>query len=125
MLRTSLFVAALTMAGAASAQKMPLPQFVAKGTALEKKGPLALFNRGEIKALQTELQGANAALKAEYQANEKAGRKQAFCPVKGQAFKMDARELLAAFRAIPPAQARTMTTTDGMRVLLARRFPCA
>jgi hypothetical protein len=112
------------VAGAAGAQNMPLPTFVQKGTSLEKKGPLALLSRGEIRLLQTEMGAANKALVAEYEANKKAGRKQAYCPVKGQKVQIGARQLLAELRAIPAAQARTMTTTDGLRLILARRMPC-
>ncbi len=108
----------------AAAQKMPLQSFVERGTKLEKKGPLALFSRGEIKLLQTEMQAANKAVIAEYEANKKSGARQAFCPVKGQKYELGAQQLLAQLRAIPPAQARTMTTTDGMRHLIAKRFPC-
>jgi hypothetical protein len=108
----------------AAAQNMPLPNFVERGTKLETKGPLALFSRGEIKLLQTELQAANKAVIAEYEANKKSGGRQAFCPVKGQKYQLGAQQLLAQLRAIPAAQARTMTTTDGMRHLIAKRFPC-
>ena len=115
---------ALGAAGSAAAQTMPLTKFVERGTALEKKGPLALFSRGEISALQTEMQGANKAVVAEYQVAKKAGRKTAFCPVKGEKYQLGAQQLLAELRAIPAAQARSMTTTDGMRHLLAKRYPC-
>jgi hypothetical protein len=108
----------------AAAQKMPLQSFVERGTKLEKKGPLALFSRGEIKLLQNEMQAANKAVIAEYEANKKSGARQAFCPVKGQKYQLSAQQLLAQLRAIPPAQARTMNTTDGMRHLIAKRFPC-
>ena len=123
-MRTFLLVAGLLSASAAGAQNMPLTTFVQKGTALEKKGPLALFSRGEIKLLQTEMQAANKIVVAEYEANKKSGAKQAFCPVKGQKYQLGAKQLLAELRAIPQARARTMTTTDGMRQLLANRFPC-
>jgi hypothetical protein len=108
----------------AAAQNMPLPQFLDRATKLEKKGPLALLSRGEIKALQTEMQGANKAVVAEHAAKKKSGAKQAFCPVKGDKYQLGAKELLTQFRAIPAAQARSMTTTDGMRHLLAKRYPC-
>jgi hypothetical protein len=108
----------------AAAQNMPLTSFVERGTKLEKKGPLALFQRGEIRALQTEMQAANKAVLAETQANKKSGAKQSFCPVKGQKYQLGAKQLLSELRAIPAAQARTMTTTDGLRHLLKKRFPC-
>jgi hypothetical protein len=103
---------------------MPLTSFVERGTKLEKKGPMALFHRGEISALQAEMQAANKVVVAEYEAKKKSGAKQAFCPVKGEKFQLGAQQLLAQLRAIPAAQARTMTTADGMRHLLAKRFPC-
>jgi hypothetical protein len=117
-------VLALGVATPAAAQKMPLPQFIERATKLEKKGPLALFSRGEIKALQTEMQGANKVVMAEYQSNKKTGAKQAFCPVQGEKYEIGAQQLIAQLRAIPAGQARTMTTTDGMRHLIAKRFPC-
>ena len=109
----------------AVAQNMPLPQFLDRATKLEKKGPMALFSRGEIKALQSEMQGANKAVVAEYRAREKSGAKQFFCPVKGEKYQLGVKELLGQLRAIPAGQARGMTTADGMRHLLARRYPCA
>lgn len=117
--------AMLCWGASAAAQSMPLPTFVARATALEKKGAMALFHRGEIRALQTEMKGATEALKAERQAAEKAGRPPAYCPPRGQAsVRMDARQMIAELRAIPAAEARTMTTTDGVRAMLRRRFPC-
>ncbi|GAA3996567.1 hypothetical protein [Sphingomonas humi] len=103
---------------------MPLPVFVERATKLESKGPLALFSRGEISVLQSEMQGANKSVVAEYQARKASGAKQAFCPVKGEKYQLGVKELMAKLRAIPAAQARTMTTTDAMRHLLAKRYPC-
>jgi hypothetical protein len=123
-MRAALFCICVCVAGSASAQNMPLTSFVERGTKLEKKGPMALFHRGEITALQTEMQAANKVVVAEYKAKKKSGAKQAFCPVKGEKFQLGAQQLLAQLRAIPAAQARTMTTADGMRHLLAKRFPC-
>jgi hypothetical protein len=116
---------ALGSAAAASAQAMPLPTFLERATALEKKGPLALFHRGEINALFTEMKGASDQLKAERLAAEKAGRPAAFCPPAGQkGVSFSSTELLRELRAIPAAQARSMTMTDAMRTVLARRYPC-
>ena len=123
-MRSVVFLVALSLAGAAQAQNMPLTTFVERGTKLEKKGPMALFHRGEIRALQTEMQAANKAVIAEYEANKKSGAKQTFCPVKGQGYRLKPQQLLAQLRAIPAGQARTMTTTDGMRHILKKRFPC-
>ena len=116
---------AAALAAPAAAQNMPLNSFVQRGTALEKKGPMALFHKGEISALMTEMKGASEAVRAERLAAEKAGRKGVYCPpAKGKGQAMGAQKLLAELRAIPAAQARTMTTTDGMRYVVARHYPC-
>lgn len=111
-------------AGPAAAQNMPLPQFLTRATKLENKGAMAIFSPGELKALQTEMQGANKAVVADYQARKASGGRQAFCPVKGEKYQLGAKELLTQLRAIPAAQARSMTTTDAMRHMLAKRYPC-
>jgi hypothetical protein len=125
-MRASLFCICVFVAGAASAQNMALTTFVERGTKLEKKGAMALFHRGEIRALQTEMQGASTKLREERLAAERAGRKPAYCPPANgqQGLRMDPREMLSELRAIPAPKARTMTTADGFRLLLARRFPC-
>lgn len=105
---------------------MPLGTFLDRATALEKKGAMALFQRGELRLLQAEMKGASDAVRAERLAAEKAGRKPPFCPPKGQAaVRMSPKQLLSELRAIPAAQARTMTVTDGFRAMLARRYPCS
>lgn len=117
-------VLATVCAAPATAQTMPLPVFLERANKLQGKGPLAVFSRGEIKVLQTEMQGANKAVIADYQANKKTGAKQAFCPVKGEKYQLGPMELLNQLRAIPAVQARTMTTKDAMRHLIAKRYPC-
>lgn len=115
----SLAAAPLT---AAHAQTMPLPQFLAKATALEKKGAMALFS-GDLKLLKKEITGSAAALKAERLAAEKAGRKSAYCPpAKGGS--INSSELLAHFRGIPVAQGGRMQVRDAMRSFMATKFPC-
>lgn len=107
----------------AAAQTMPLSQFVQRGTKLEKKGPLALFNRGEINLLMGEMEKAGLAVRAERLAAEKAGRAPLYCPpAKGQA--MGAQKTLAELRLISRQLGPTATTTDGMRALVIKRYPC-
>ena len=110
-----------------AAQNMPLPAFVERATKLEKKRPLALFHKGEINALMTEMRGANERLRADRVAAEERGGNPGYCipkERKGVRVGWGSQELLRELRAIPAAQARTMNTTDGMRVLLAKRYPC-
>jgi hypothetical protein len=123
LIKNVLFAGGLLVASAASAQNMPLHVLVQKGTSLEKKGPLALFSRGEIRTLQSELQEAGKRLRAERLAAKAAGRKPAYCPPeKGEP--MGAQKLLAELRSVSATLPRTATVTDGMRVMLARKYPC-
>lgn len=114
--------AALLGAAPAAAQSMPLPTFLAKAAALEKKGAMALFS-GDMKVLKAEMQGSAAALRAERLAAAKAGKAPVYCPPEKGA-PMNSDEILAYFRSIPEAQRARMTTRDGFRGMMARKYPC-
>jgi hypothetical protein len=105
--------------GAANA--MDVATFLAKAGALEKKGMMALFS-SDYKALKGEVEAAGAQLRAERMAAQKGGRKPAYCPPAKSG--LDSKELLAHFRAIPPQQRPGMQVKDGLRSLLARKYPC-
>lgn len=105
-----------------AAGAMPVSVFLAKADALQKKGPMALFS-GDIKVLKGEMGSASAALRAERAAAKATGRPQAYCPPEGST-SLNSNELLAAFRQIPPAQRARMEVKDGLRNLLARKYPC-
>jgi hypothetical protein len=74
-----LVLAALPVS-AATAQSMNAEVFHKRANALAKKGPFALFSRGEIRALMTEGQAANAKVREQRQAALKAGKAPAYCP---------------------------------------------
>jgi hypothetical protein len=125
-MRRSLMFVVLIVAGLAAApagaQSMPLPTFLSKATALQKKGPMALFS-GDLKVLKREIQASAGSIRAERLAAVKAGRRPPFCPPeKGGA--LDSDELLRHLRAVPTAQQARMTTRDGLRSLLVRKYPC-
>lgn len=103
-------------------EAMPVSQFLSKADALEKKGAMALFS-SDIGVLKKEITDAAAQLKAEREAARRAGRKPAYCPREGVKGSLNSKEILAHFRAIPPAQ-RGMQVKDGLRGLFARKFPC-
>jgi hypothetical protein len=113
---------ALAPLSAASAQNMPLNQFLDKATALEKKGPMALLS-SDMGRLKKEMQASGKALGAERRAALKAGKTPAFCPPEKQAG-FSPREILGHFRSIPAAQRARMSTKDAFRSLLANRYPC-
>ena len=68
----------LVLPTAASAQSMNAETFNQRAIALQKKGPMALFSRGEIKALMAEGQAAGNKAAAMRKADLSAGRKPRF-----------------------------------------------
>ena len=123
-MRHTFFAATLVSVWSAPAfaQSMPLETFVRKGNALTKRGPLALFS-GDLKVLQKEMRGSGDALRAERMAAIKAGKPPAYCPPDG-GVKLEAKEILDKLNAIRPAQRARMTSKDGFRHYMTRKFPC-
>jgi hypothetical protein len=104
------------------AQSMPVSEFLAKADALQKKGAMALFS-GDIGKLKGEVVNSGKQLRAEQVAAQKAGRKPTTCmPERGKA-SIGSTELLAHFRAIPPAQ-RSMSVKAAFAGLIRKKYPC-
>lgn len=118
-----LLIAALVAASPlapACAQSMPISEFLAKADALQKKGPMALFS-GDIGKLKTEVVNSGKQLRAEQEAARKAGRKSATClPEKAN---VTSTELLAHFRAVPPAE-RGVPVKTAFAGLVRKKYPC-
>ena len=113
-----LFVA--VTAGAASAQSMPVAEFLAKVEAYEKSGPAAVTPE-ELEALKAEIGNSSKAVRAEQVAADKAGRKLAFClPAKAS---MTSDELVAYFNTIPAAE-RAMPVGEAFRGFVTNKYPC-
>ena len=123
-MNTKMMLAALIAAmPIAAADAMNVAIFLQKAEALEKKGMMALFS-GDFKVLKKEVEGASAQLRTERLAAQQAGRKPAFCPpAKGGS--LNPNELLAHMRSIPAGQRSQTEVKDGLRGLLARKYPCA
>jgi hypothetical protein len=107
----------------ASAQNMNAESFHKRATALQKKGAMAIFSRGEIKALMSE--GKAAGLKAREQrlAAVKAGQKPRYCPPEGPQ-SMDSDDFMKRLAAIPAAERARITMTEATVRVLAGKFPC-
>ena len=118
-----LLIAALAAASPlapASAQSMPISEFLAKADALQKKGPMALFS-GDIGKLKAEVVNSGKQLRAEQEAARKAGRKPATClPEKAN---VTSTELLAHFRAVPPAERGVLVKT-AFAGHVRKKYPC-
>jgi hypothetical protein len=121
-MKFKLFAAVLlTACPLGAAHAMDVATFVAKADALEKKGMRALFS-SDFKLLKGEVQTAATQLRAERDAAAKAGRPLASCPPPKSS--LSSKDILTHFRAILPAQRARLQVKDGLRGLLARKYPC-
>ena len=125
-MRQSILIAAALLAAPALAQSpkpMTSGEFAAKAEPLMKKSMVSLMFSSEAKKLMGELNSAALATRAKQEADVAAGRKPATClPAKGKA-KVDARELIAHLKAMPPAQ-KNQPLQAGFTSYAARKYPC-
>ena len=113
----------MTAATPATAQSMNAEAFHKRAQALKKKGPLALFSRGEIKNLMKEVQAAAGASRERRLAAIKAGQRPRYCPTEARG-SMGSGELMDRLAAIPPAERTRIDMTEAMTRILAAKFPC-
>ena len=113
----------LTVAAPAAAQQMNAETFHQRATKLKKKGAMAIFSGGEIKALMREGQAAGQASSARYKAAKEAGRPLPFCPPSGPQ-KMGSTEFMERLAAIPQAERRKIDMTEATTRIMAAKFPC-
>ena len=117
LIAATFFVLPLT-----SVNAMDVATFLAKSEVAQRKGIAAMFS-SEARSLFSEVQTAFKELKAERLAAEAAGRRPAYCPAGKPGITQ--KELLAGFRAVPPAERSRVQVKDAMRNTLARKHPCA
>lgn len=108
---------------AASAQSMNAQSFYDRATALQKKGMMALFSGGEIKALTREAQAAGKKAGETRKASVKAGQAPRFCPPEGP-MTMDDKEFMSRLSAVPAADRSRIDMTEAMTRILASKYPC-
>ena len=116
-------VALLGVSSGSFAQSMNAQAFFKRATALQKKGVLAVFSGGEIKALMNEGQAAGKAAGAAYDADKKAGRPTRFCPPPGKR-QMGSDEYMKRLGAIPPGERARIDMTEATTRILIAKFPC-
>ena len=119
-----LFAAGLLFLPAvASGQSMNAQVFHNRATALQKKGPLAIFSRGEIKALMGEGQAAGKKAREQRLAAVAAGQKPRFCPPGGPV-SISSDEFMKRLAAIPQAERSRIDLTEATVRILTQKFPC-
>jgi hypothetical protein len=96
--------------------------FYQRATALQKKGPLALFS-GDLKLLMNEGRAAGAKARTNRLAAIAAHQKPRYCPPNG-AVKMSNKDFMDGLSAIPQRDRARIDITEATTRILVRRFPC-
>ena len=107
---------------AASAQSMNAEQFHQRATALQKRGPFALFS-GDVKLLMGEAESAGKQSRQLQLAAIKAGQKPRYCPPADKP-KIGSSEFMTRLSAIPAAERARIDMTEAMTRILGAKFPC-
>jgi hypothetical protein len=107
----------------ALAQSMNAELFHKRATALRKKGPLALFSRGEINKLTAEGNAAGRFARDARRADIAAGRKPRFCPP-GDKVQMSSDEFMTRLSAIPRSERARIDMGEATIRILAAKVPC-
>lgn len=113
-------LALLLAATPVAASAMSVSEFLAKVEALKKMGMKAMFSK-DVKLLRAEIKQADTTLRAEQTQALQAGRKPDVCMPKK--LKSNAREFMAHFEAIPPAQ-RGISVKAGYATFIKKKNPC-
>ena len=116
-------VALLAVPASATAQSMNAEVFHKRAVALQKKGALALFSAGEIRALMGEGKAAGARARETRLATIKAGGKPRFCPP-DKPVGISSSEFMKHLSAMPPAERARIDMTEATTRFLVVRFPC-
>jgi hypothetical protein len=113
-------IAALS-ASSAMAQSMPLSTFLTKADGLEAKGPLALMSP-DLPLVKKEVQGSMKNYRAMIIAQKASGKPAHSCPPEKGA--LDSDQMMAAFRAVPVAQRKSLTVQAALFSMMKKRYPC-
>lgn len=105
-----------------AANAMSVSDFLAKADALKARGFLAIGSP-DINLLKSEIETASKQYRDSLAAEIAAGRKPSSCPPPKGTAKITSNDLIASFRAIPPAQRRTNVAT-AFAAMMKKRYPC-
>jgi len=116
-------VAALLLAAPVAAQSMNAEAFHKRASALQAKGPLAIFSRGEINALMSEVKASAQKAREQRLATIKAGKRPRYCPPSSSGG-IGANEFMQRLSTIPAAERARMDMSEATVRVLASKFPC-
>ena len=109
------------VSGTASAQTMPLNEFIRTADRIPRNATALL--RPDFHRLKREAEaGLSAVLTDQYRAQQANRPSQTCMPM--ERFTFNPEDILRRLKAIPGAQRRRMTITDGLREVMRRLYPC-
>ena len=109
------------VSGTASAQTMPLNEFIRTADRIPRN-PTALLRR-DYHRLKREAEAAmSVVLTDQYRAQQASRPSQTCMPM--ERFTFNPEDILRRLKAIPEAQRRRMTITEGLREVMRRLYPC-
>ena len=120
-MRKALLGATVALLVATPVAAMDVATFLREAEALEKMGMRAMFS-DRAKAVMTELNESNRALRAERLAAQAGGRRPAYCP--DETNRATPQEIVASLRTIPAARRTQVQLKDALRAFYGRRYPC-
>ena len=113
--------AAAALLSATSASAMDVATFLAKGMALQARGPAAVL-MPEFPEVQGEIQAAAIATRRARVQALRDGRAPPYCPQQGAS--LTSEEIQAAMLAVPVAQRARVQVRDAIGAAFARKYPC-
>jgi hypothetical protein len=116
-------LATLLLAAPAAAQSMNAEAFYKRASALQSKGPLAIFSRGEITLLMNEVKAAAQKAREQRLATVKAGGRPRYCPP-GSSGGIGATEFMQRLSTIPAGDRARIDMSEATVRVLASKFPC-
>ncbi len=105
-----------------AANAMSVSDFLTKADALKARGFLAVGSP-DIALLKAEIDTASKQYRDSLAAEIASGRKPSSCPPPKGTAKITSNDLIASFRAIPPAQRRT-SVAAAFAAMMKKRYPC-
>ena len=102
---------------------MNAEEFHRSATALQKKGAMAVFSMGKVKALMAEGKAAGEKAREARFAAIAAGKKPRYCPPDSPQA-MSSSEFMDRLSRIPQNERARIDMTEAMTRILERKFPC-
>lgn len=109
------------VSGTASAQTMPLNEFIRTADRIPRNVTALL--RSDFRRLKREAEAGMSVVLTDQYIAQQANRPSQTC-IPMDSFTFNPEDMLRRLKAIPEPQRRSMTITDGLRVVMRRQYPC-